>query len=102
MKEFSPLPRFPASTRDIAVIVDQSLPAEKIRAEIIASGGSLIEAVAVFDLFIGDPVPEGRKSLAFTISFRSADKTLEDDEVDQVRRRIIDRLEKSFNARLRE
>lgn len=102
MKKFKPLPKYPASSRDIAVIVDQSIPAAKIREEIIKSGGVLIESVAIFDMFIGNPVPEGKKSLAFAISFRSSEKTLEDEEVDQSHGRIVSHLEKSFNARLRE
>jgi phenylalanyl-tRNA synthetase beta chain len=96
------LPKFPASTRDLAVIVDQSVPAGAIREAILASGGQLVENVTVFDLFIGDPVPPGKKSLAFGLSFRSPDKTLEDEGVDQTLKRIVAHLEKSFNARLRE
>jgi phenylalanyl-tRNA synthetase beta chain len=102
LKEFEPLPKFPASTRDLAVIVDQSVPAGAIREAILASGGQLVENVTVFDLFIGDPVPPGKKSLAFGLSFRSPDKTLEDEGVDQTLKRIVAHLEKSFNARLRE
>jgi phenylalanyl-tRNA synthetase beta chain len=102
LKEFEPMPRFPASLRDLAVIVDHSVPAAEIRTEIIACGGKLIESVSIFDLFIGEPVPEDKKSLAFGIKFRSADKTLEDDEVDKVQSRIVAHLEKRFNARLRE
>ena len=102
LKEYKALPKFPASSRDIALIVDQSVPASKIRDEILLSGGDLLESVTIFDLFIGDPVPEGKKSLAFGINFRSTEKTLEDEEVDQAHGRIVAHLEKSFNARLRE
>ncbi len=102
LKEYKPLPKFPASSRDIAVIVDLSVPAAKIREAIIASGGELLESVKIFDLFIGEAVPEGKKSLAFGINFRSAEKTLEDEEVDKTHGQIVAHLEKSFNARLRE
>jgi len=102
LRDFVPLPRFPASSRDIAVIVDEKIPAADIHREILATGGEMVESVTVFDLFSGDPVPEGKKSLAFAISFRAPDRTLEDEEVDQTYSRIVDRLEKSFEARLRE
>jgi phenylalanyl-tRNA synthetase beta chain len=102
LKEYNPLPKYPASSRDIAITVDQSVPAAKIRAEIASAGGALIESVAIFDLFVGSPVPEGKKSLAFAVNFRSAEKTLEDEEVDKIHGRIVAHLEKSFNARLRE
>lgn len=102
LAEFIPMPRYPASTRDIAVVVDQSIPAANLREAIIKSGGRLVESVVIFDLFVGDPVPEGKKSLAFSVNFRSPEKTLEDDEVDTVIRKIVAFLEKNFNARLRE
>jgi phenylalanyl-tRNA synthetase beta chain len=101
-KPFEPLPRYPASLRDIAVIVDREVPAAVLRDEIVAAGGRLVEAVAIFDVFVGSPVPEGKKSLAFSISFRSPDKTLEDQEVDQIYNRVVSHLETRFNARLRE
>jgi phenylalanyl-tRNA synthetase beta chain len=102
LREFQSLPKFPASSRDIAVVVDEAVPAAKIREEIISAGGKLVESVAIFDLFIGKPVPDGKKSLAFAIDYRSAEKTLEDEEVDKAHSRIVAHLEKSFNARLRE
>lgn len=99
---FKSLPRYPSSSRDIALIVEDTVLAEEIRAEIIGRGGELIESVAIFDLFTGTPVPEGKKSLAFSVDFRSPDKTLEDEEVDRIHGDIIKHLEKKFNARLRE
>lgn len=101
-KPFVPLPKFPASTRDLAVIVDAPVTAEAVLDEIKAVGGGLVEAASLFDLFTGEPVPAGKKSLAFSISYRAADKTLEDEEVDRVHGRIVEYLGQKFNARLRE
>jgi phenylalanyl-tRNA synthetase beta chain len=102
LKEFRPMPKYPASSRDIALLVDESIPAEKLQDSIVSSGGEYVEAVSIFDLFAGGPVPEGKKSLAFSITFRSADKTLEDKEVDEAHGVIVDYLKKNFNALLRE
>ncbi len=102
LKPFTILPKFPASGRDIAVIVDNAVPAGDIQNEITQTGGDLVESVTVFDMFTGGPVPPGRKSLAFSISFRSTQKTLEDEEIDALYEKIVARLEQRFEARLRE
>jgi len=101
-KPFVPLPKFPASARDLAVIVDNPVTADEVLTEIKTVGGELVEAASLFDLFTGEPVPAGKKSLAFSISYRSAEKTLEDEEVDRVHGRIVEYLGRKFKARLRE
>ncbi len=102
LRPFRPLPKYPASSRDVAVVVDRDVPAARLLQEIAVAGGKLVESVAIFDLFTGDPVPAGKKSLAFAVSYRSTEKTLEDDEVDRVHSRIVEHMERTFNARLRE
>ncbi len=102
LAQFQPLPKFPASSRDVALVVDEGTKAEEIHTYIRETGGDLVESVTLFDLFTGEPVPEGKKSLAYAIQFRSPEKTLEDDEVDRVYKQIVAGLEKKFNARLRE
>jgi len=102
LAEFTPLAKYPASSRDIAVIVDGNIPATRIEAVIGDVGGELVESVTLFDLFTGGAVPKGKKSVAYAIRYRSADKTLEDEEVDRVHDRIVGELEKQFKARLRE
>jgi len=100
--EFAPIPKFPSSSRDIALVVDHGIPSADMLNEIRTAGGDLVESVHIFDLFTGGQVPEGKVSLAFSVNYRSPDKTLEDEEVDSVHNRIIAHLEKQFNARLRE
>ncbi len=101
-RQFKPLPKFPASSRDIAAIVDTSVPAGEMIEAIEKIGGEIVESVAVFDLFMGGQIPEGNKSLAFSVIYRSGEKTLEDSEVDAVHVRIVEYLEKTFGAKLRE
>jgi len=96
------LPKFPASTRDIAVIVDNKTAAGDLLDAIYDTGGDLVETVRVFDLFTGEPVPEGQKSLAFAVIYRSPDKTLSDEAVDSIQGKIVEKLSRQFSARLRE
>ena len=85
---------FPASYQDLAVLVPAALPAAELRAAVLTSGGELLQAADVFDLYEGEQVGEGRKSLALRLEFRAADRTLTDDEVSEQRAAIEAALEK--------
>ncbi len=85
---------FPASYQDIAVVVPTALPAAELREAVLTSGGELLQAADVFDLFEGEQVGEGRKSLALRLEFRAADRTLTDEEVSTQRAAIESALEK--------
>jgi phenylalanyl-tRNA synthetase beta chain len=85
---------FPASYQDLAVVVPTELPAADLRAAVLASGGALLHAADVFDLFEGEQVGAGRKSLALRLEFRAPDRTLTDDEVSKQRAVIEAALEK--------
>jgi phenylalanyl-tRNA synthetase beta chain len=85
---------FPASYQDIAVLVPTELPAAELRATVLAAGGELLRAADVFDLYEGEQVGEGRKSLAMRLEFRAPDRTLTDDEVGERRAAIEVALEK--------
>jgi phenylalanyl-tRNA synthetase beta chain len=86
------LPRFPAVTRDIAVVVDDAFLAETIVEEIRALGDPLVESVTLFDCYRGAPIPEGRKSLAYGIAYRAPDRTLTDEEANGAHERVRARL----------
>jgi phenylalanyl-tRNA synthetase beta chain len=101
IKEFRPLPKFPPVDRDIAVVVDEMLLSKEIIDKIKEAGGSMVEEVALFDVYRGKQIPAGKKSLACSIRYRSHDKTLTDEEVEEIHRRVISELEKSFGATLR-
>jgi phenylalanyl-tRNA synthetase beta chain len=79
-----PLPRFPAVERDLAVVVEEPVAAGLLLASIKESGGDLLENARAFDEYHGAQVPEGHKSIAFTLTFRSPERTLTDAEVDRV------------------
>jgi phenylalanyl-tRNA synthetase beta chain len=91
---------FPASYQDLAVVVPAELAAAELRATVLASGGELLHAAEVFDLYEGEQVDEGRKSLALRLEFRAADRTLTDDEVSE-RRAAIEAAVKEIGGSLR-
>jgi phenylalanyl-tRNA synthetase beta chain len=95
------VPRFPAALRDIAVIVDEEVTAERIAAEIRTAGGDLLADVRLFDLYRGEPIPSGKKSLAYALSYQPEDRTLVDREVDKLHKKIEDRLKHVLKALIR-
>lgn len=101
-KRFTPLPRFPAVERDISLIVKKSLTAERIIDTIREVSGELLEEVFLFDVYEGKPVPEGERSLAFSLSFRAKDRTLSSEEVDSLIKRIKEVLKERLEAKIRE
>lgn len=94
-------PRFPAIRRDIALLVDASLPEERVRETVARSAGALLESLFLFDVYVGDPVPAGRKSLAYALVLRSLEGTLTDAEADSVRDRVVDASAKELGAAAR-
>ncbi|MCK4404142.1 MAG: phenylalanine--tRNA ligase subunit beta [candidate division Zixibacteria bacterium] len=100
-KQFSSLPKFPPVDRDIAVVVDTMLLSKMIRDKIKEVGGGIVEEVTLFDVYKGKQVPAGKKSLAYFVRYRSQEKTLTDEEVDEIHRKVISELERSFDATLR-
>jgi phenylalanyl-tRNA synthetase beta chain len=97
-----PLPRFPGVQRDLAVVVEEHVAAGSLLAAIKEAAGDLLENVRAFDEYHGAQVPEGHKSIAFTLTFRSPERTLTDAEVDKVMTEIKLALEKRHQARFRE
>ena len=80
---YAPISRYPAITRDLAVVVADDMPYEKVERLLAEGAGELLENLSLFDLYTGPPLSSGRKSLAFTIVFRSDERTLRDEEVDE-------------------
>lgn len=100
-KHFKPLPKFPGSDRDIALIVDENIQAAAIMDSIRQSAGILLEDLFPFDLYQGQNIPPGKKSIAFRICYRCPERTLTDDEVDGMTKNIIDILAREYGATLR-
>jgi phenylalanyl-tRNA synthetase beta chain len=99
--DVSPVPAFPPVLEDLAVIVDEDLPAEKIEAAIRAAGGKMVTDLRLFDVYRGDQVGAGKKSLAYSLTYQATDRTLTDAEAAKIRQRIIRQLELDLGAKLR-
>jgi phenylalanyl-tRNA synthetase beta chain len=95
------LPRYPSIERDMAIIVDKEIAAERIEKVIIQAGGKLLVAVEPFDLYQGEQVPAGKKSIAYSLVYQSPERTLTDDEVAEVHRNIIEKITAELGAKLR-
>lgn len=100
-KHYKPLPKFPAVTRDIAVTVNKDVEVGEIVKIIKAQKSEIIEDYKLFDIYEGIQVGHGKKSVAFSITFRGADKTLTDDDVNPVTDKILKELEEKLGAQLR-
>jgi phenylalanyl-tRNA synthetase beta chain len=96
-----PISPYPAVLQDLAVVVDESVPAGAVEEMIAASGGFLLKEVKLFDVYRGEPVPAGKKSLAFALTFQAPDKTLRDEIASKQVQRILGRLKKELGAALR-
>lgn len=101
-RKYKPLPKFPATSRDIAVIVADDVPVRKIENIINKAKTDIIEGYKLFDVYKGKQVKEGFKSVAYSISFRASDRTLTDAEVNEVMDNIINELKKQLRAELRD
>jgi phenylalanyl-tRNA synthetase beta chain len=93
--------RFPPVRRDLAFVVDRDVPAGAVRSVLMEAAGEHLDRALLFDVFEGDPLPDGTKSLAFAVDFRALDRTLTDEEVGDRVRLIADRLASRFGAELR-
>jgi phenylalanyl-tRNA synthetase beta chain len=100
-REMTPLSTHPPVYEDLAFVVREGVAAEQVRALIAETGRPLVRDVALFDLYRGDPIAAGSKSLAYALTYQADDRTLTDDEVAKVRARIVKRLEKELEAQLR-
>lgn len=99
--DLEPVPAYPPVLEDLAVVVDDNLPAADVERVIRAAGGDTIVAVKLFDVFRGSQTGEGKKSLAYSLTYQDPERTLTDQEVTQIREQVIDRLERELGAKLR-
>ena len=95
-----PIPRFPAIYRDITIIIDRGIEAQTVLEAVEKLHEELVEHLHLFDVFEGNPIAAGKKSVSFRVTYRSSDKTLEDDDVNELHKSITDRLLKAFKATL--
>ena len=95
------LPKFPAVTRDIALVMDEKVTVGSVLTAIRKAGGALLESASMFDIYRSAQLGEGRKSVAFSLVFRNPDRTLSDDDVNPVMKKILVACEKDCQATLR-
>ena len=92
---YKALPRFPAVERDLALLCDASMPVAAIEAIIRKAGGKILESVDLFDVYQGAQIEAGKKSVAYSLRFRAADRTLTDDDIDPVLNKIFAKLKEN-------
>lgn len=98
---YRPFGTFPSAKRDLAILVAADTPAKTVLDEIRAGGGSLLVSAELFDLYTGDRIPAGMKSLAYALSYQAADRTLSDKEIDAAHLKIEGRLKHRLKATVR-
>lgn len=99
--KYKALPKYPATSRDLAMLVDIDVNAADIEKAMTKAAGQNLTQITLFDVYTGKQVEEGKKSLAFSLTFQSNDKTLTDAEIDPAIEKIVVKLQKDFNANLR-
>ena len=100
-RKYTKIAKFPAATRDIAVLVDDEVLAFDVEETIIKAGGSIVEKVTLFDVYKGEQIESGKKSMAYAIVYRDLNKSLTDTDVSKVHDKILNSLSSKFGAELR-
>ncbi len=99
--DMQPVPAFPPVLEDLALVVEENIPAERVAEVIKLGAGRIVTNITLFDVYRSEQIGKGKKSLAYSLTYQSVDKTLTDNDVAQVRGRIIRQLEQDLGARLR-
>jgi len=99
--QFQSIGKFPPSMRDMAVVVDESVPAGELCLTAKTVGGKLLKNVEIFDIYRGNPVPEGKKSVALNLVFQSEERTLKDKDTQKAWDKILKKLSSAHRAELR-
>ncbi len=102
IRHLQPLPRFPSVSQDLSIIVDEGVSAQRVEELIQRGGGGLLHKITLFDVYRGEQVPKGKKSLAYSLTYRHEERTLTDKQVAKVHAKIVNGLERELGAKLRE
>lgn len=101
VERVSDVPRFPATIEDLALVVDEGVPAADVEAAVRRAGGSLLRGLQLFDVYRGEQIGAGKKSLAYSLSYQADDRTLSDKDVEKLRAKIIRAVEAQLGATVR-
>ncbi|AOY76389.1 phenylalanine--tRNA ligase subunit beta [Clostridium formicaceticum] len=99
---YQPLPKYPSISRDFAVVVKETTLVKEIENIIVAEGGEMLESYSLFDVYRGNQINEGYKSVAYTLTYRHKDRTLKEEEVNKVQEKILQRIKEVLGGLLRE
>lgn len=99
---YTPLPKFPPADRDLAFVLEENIEVADVIELIKETAGPLLENIEIFDIYRGEKIPEGKKSVAFSLLFRSYERTLRDEEINEIQDKIIKAVEEKFSGKLRE
>ena len=98
---YTPLPKYPSVTRDLAIVCDEAITVAQAEDVITAAAGKLLRGVRLFDIYRGTGVPEGKKSMAFSLELRADDRTLTDQDSENVMSKVLTALKEKLDAILR-
>lgn len=99
--KYDPLPKFPGVRRDLAIVVDEKISASEVQRAIEDNGGKWLRDVELFDVYEGEHLPAGKKSLAYALSFLNKEETLTDEDIQVVHEQIVSKLQSRLGASLR-
>ena len=99
--KFKEISKYPTISKDLAIIIDKNISADEIAKAIKKAAGSLLTNTEIFDVYEGANIPEGKRSIAYSLSFGANDRTLTDEEINNIMNRIIDNLQNKMGAELR-
>jgi phenylalanyl-tRNA synthetase beta chain len=100
--EYTEISRYPVVRRDLAVLVEERISSESLIKEVLEGGGKLLREVRIFDVYRGDRIDSGLKSVAFSLILQDSSRTLTDGDVEGVVQAVISRLERTLKARIRD
>jgi phenylalanyl-tRNA synthetase beta chain len=100
-RQYQPVPRYPASSRDLALVMPASVPYGEVESVVARFRNDLVESVDLASIYQGDPIPTGQKSVALSVTYRSSKGSLTDKKVDKIHQRLVAHLCKALDAELR-
>ncbi|HIU63596.1 MAG TPA: phenylalanine--tRNA ligase subunit beta, partial [Candidatus Avacidaminococcus intestinavium] len=100
--QYKHLPKFPGMTRDLAVVVPRDVTMQDLEKVIKENAGPLLQNITVFDIYTGKQIGEGHKSMAFNLTLQAQDRTLTDNEADLIIKKVVNAIQETFAAKLRD